>query len=165
MAKHKTFTMATDVKVYFCDPQSPWQRGSNENTNGLLRQYFPRRTDLSDTPKRAGPSGAAVKSASRKNLRIQTPASKLQQSVASTGLSWHGHVVLGQFHLSGFGVNRHLLVKDPFTNSYSMVPYSLTNASSLLYRTTFLPVTPASSRRKWYRNGRAPGSTVLSSNR
>jgi IS30 family transposase len=43
MAKHKTFT----VKVYFCDPQSPWQRGSNENTNGLLRQYFPERTDLS----------------------------------------------------------------------------------------------------------------------
>jgi IS30 family transposase len=47
MAKHKVFTMATDVKVYFCDPQSPWQRGSNENTNGLLLQYFPRRTDLS----------------------------------------------------------------------------------------------------------------------
>ena len=46
MAKHKDFTVATDVKVYFCDPQSPWQRGSNENTNGLLRQYFPKNADL-----------------------------------------------------------------------------------------------------------------------
>jgi IS30 family transposase len=47
MAEHKKFTVATDVKVYFCDPQSPWQRGSNENTNGLLRQYFPKKTELS----------------------------------------------------------------------------------------------------------------------
>ena len=48
MADHKRFSLATDVKVYFCDPQQPWQRGSNENTNGLLRQYFPKGMDLSD---------------------------------------------------------------------------------------------------------------------
>jgi len=47
MAKDKSFTIATKVQVYFCDPQSPWQRGSIENTNGLLRQYFPKKTDLS----------------------------------------------------------------------------------------------------------------------
>jgi transposase, IS30 family len=47
MSDHKRFTLATDIKVYFCDPQNPWQRGSNENTNGLLRQYFPKGIDLS----------------------------------------------------------------------------------------------------------------------
>jgi hypothetical protein len=85
MAKHKDFTVATDVQVYFCDPQSPWQRGTNENTNLLLRQYFPRGTDLS------GYSQAQLDQVSlrlnqrpRKTLGFQTPASKLHASVAST---------------------------------------------------------------------------------
>jgi len=85
MAKHKDFTVATDVQVYFCDPQSPWQRGTNENTNLLLRQYFPRGTDLS------GYSQAQLDQVSlrlnqrpRKTLGFETPVSRLQASVAST---------------------------------------------------------------------------------
>src|ERR1700737_899114 len=85
MAQHKTFTMATDVKVYFCDPQSPWQRGSNENTNGLLRQYFPRRTDLSGyTQAELDKVALRLNQRPRKTLGFQTPASRLRASVAST---------------------------------------------------------------------------------
>jgi IS30 family transposase len=85
MAKHKTFTVATDVKVYFCDPQSPWQRGSNENTNGLLRQYFPKRTDLSGyTQSDLDKVALRLNQRPRKTLGFQTPASKLRASVAST---------------------------------------------------------------------------------
>ena len=85
MAKHKSFTVATDVKVYFCDPQSPWQRGSNENTNGLLRQYFPKKTDLSDCSQSDLDKVALrLNQRPRKSLGFQTPASKLQESVAST---------------------------------------------------------------------------------
>src|SRR6202049_1996657 len=85
MAKHKTFTVAMNVKVYFCDPQSPWQRGTNENTNGLLRQTFPKRTDLfgytqADLDKVA----LRLNQRPRKTLGFETPASRLQASVATT---------------------------------------------------------------------------------
>jgi IS30 family transposase len=85
MAKHKEFTVATDVQVYFCDPQSPWQRGTNENTNLLLRQYFPRGTDLSvHSQAHLDQIALRLNQRPRKTLGFQTPASKLQASVAST---------------------------------------------------------------------------------
>ena len=85
MAKHKTFTVATDVKVYFCDPQSPWQRGSNENTNGLLRQYFPKKADLSGyTQSDLDKVALRLNQRPRKTLGFQTPASRLRATVAST---------------------------------------------------------------------------------
>ena len=85
MAKHKDFTVATDVKVYFCDPQSPWQRGTNENTNLLLRQYFPRGTDLSvHSQAQLDQVALRLNQRPRKTLGFETPAGKLQASVAST---------------------------------------------------------------------------------
>ena len=85
MAKHKAFTVATNVKVYFCDPQSPWQRGTNENTNLLLRQYFLRGTDLSGySQAQLDQVALRLNQRPRKTLGFQTPASKLQASVAST---------------------------------------------------------------------------------
>jgi IS30 family transposase len=85
MAKHKTFTVATNVKVYFCDPHSPWQRGTNENTNRLLRQYFPKRTDLSGYPQSELDKVALrLNQRPRKTLGFETPASRLRASVAST---------------------------------------------------------------------------------
>lgn len=85
LAAHKTFTVATDVRVYFCDPQSPWQRGSNENTNGLLRQYFPDGTDLS-TYTQADLNAVArrLNMRPRKTLGYNTPADTLAACVAST---------------------------------------------------------------------------------
>jgi IS30 family transposase len=85
IAKHKAFTVATGVKVYFCDPQSPWQRGTNENTNLLLRQYFPRDTDLSVySQAQLDQVALRLNQRPRKTLGFQTPASKLRASVAST---------------------------------------------------------------------------------
>jgi IS30 family transposase len=85
MAKHESFTVATDVKVYFCDPQSPWQRGTNENTNRLLRQYFPKGTDLSRHPQSTLDRVALrLNQRPRETLGFKTPADKLQASVAPT---------------------------------------------------------------------------------
>ncbi len=85
LADHKRFTVATDVKVYFCDPQSPWQRGSNENTNRLLRQYFPRGTNLSRYAQQDLDAIALkLNQRPRKALGFLTPAAILWESVALT---------------------------------------------------------------------------------
>ena len=86
MADHKRFSLDTDIKVYFCDPQCPWQRGSNENTNGLLRQYFPKGMDLSNVNQnRLNAVARELNERPRKTLEYRTPAERFNQCVASTG--------------------------------------------------------------------------------
>ena len=84
MSGHKSFTVATNVQVYFCDPRSPWQRGSNENTNGLLRQYFPKSTDLSrHTPADLARVEHELNRRPRMILADRTPAELFDELLAS----------------------------------------------------------------------------------
>ena len=86
MADHKRFSLETDIKVYFCDPQSPWQRGSNENTNGLLRQYFPKGMDLSNVSQnKLNAVARQLNERPRKTLDYETPAERFNACVASIG--------------------------------------------------------------------------------
>ena len=85
VADHQRFSLDTGIKVYFCDPQSPWQRGSNENTNGLLRQYFPKGMDLSNVHQnRLNAVAKRLNERPRKTLHYRTPAERFAQCVAST---------------------------------------------------------------------------------
>ena len=102
MADHKRFTLATEIKVYFCDPQNPWQRGTNENTNGLLRQYFPKGIDLSAySQAKLNSVARRLNERPRKTLSYETPAQRFHQSVASTDLIRNPELPFEPFRKAG----------------------------------------------------------------
>ena len=85
MADHKRFTLVTDIQVYFCDPRSPWQRGSNGNTNGLLRQYLPKGIDISShSEAKLNALARQINERPRKILGLRAPAEMFSQTVALT---------------------------------------------------------------------------------
>lgn len=86
LARHKDITIATDLAIYFCEPHKPWQRGSNENTNGLLRQYFPKSTDLGiHSPERLLAVAAELNARPRRTLAGRTPAQAFNSYVTTGG--------------------------------------------------------------------------------
>jgi IS30 family transposase len=88
LAAHEKFTVTTGLPVYFCDPHSPWQRGSNENTNGLLRQYFPKGTDLSEyTQAELDAVATRLNNRPRRTLGFKTPTEKLDELLVNTSVA------------------------------------------------------------------------------
>ena len=86
VADHERFTLATDIQVYFCDPQNPWQRGTNENTNGILRLYFPKGTDRSGYSQvKLNAVARQLNERPRKTSNYKTPAERFHETVASIG--------------------------------------------------------------------------------
>ena len=98
MADHKRFSLATDMQVYFCDPAKPWQRGSNENTNGLLRQYFPKGMDLSTIHQnKLNAVARRLNERPREMLNFDTPAERFAACVASTDSIHNSERTLGYY--------------------------------------------------------------------